>query len=273
MNKKNNINETIGITIYSPDVYYSNLENKIEKFIIDNTDLTPIYKDPFSHTSESIKRFYKHVASSDIKTWELVSKLFMFRESVLTVWFGSDAINKLLNIKGNSHPKFAKPNTIRRNFWCDNKICNLVHTSDNLEKMLEELFIINKENILNSLVSMNFEKKKINKLNSEIPLIKHNGILTFSKYIKKLSKKKYNIILKEPNFPCNGDAIYMFFSLKKYLDYVISFNINFISDLIHSFFNGDIELIKILEEEFQINEWDKFIISCSINTINIWNDI
>lgn len=60
-------------------------------------------------------------------------------------YIGSDAINKLLNIKGNSHPKFAKQNTIRRNFWCDNKICNLIHTNDSLEKMLEELFIINKK--------------------------------------------------------------------------------------------------------------------------------
>jgi hypothetical protein len=38
---------------------------------------------------------------------------------------------RLVALKGATYPADAAEGTIRRSFWCDNGICNLVHMSDN----------------------------------------------------------------------------------------------------------------------------------------------
>lgn len=265
----------IGLTVYSPDTYNSNLAKQIDCFIINKIKLTPEYREVIMHDENSIKRFYEPIVSNN-PNLELVVQLFTSGPSLLTIWSGDNAISKLISIKGKSHPKLAEDNTIRGNFWCDNKVCNLVHTSDSNNEMYRELESIQKKSILelpflNNDMNFNRVESDYNFHNSNNSMISHNGMFIFAYCIARLLKKISGVNLNIPKLPENGNSKATYEVLVNYFTLIKDYDIENVSIIINKFLLGDTSCIKLLADSIELTTWEEFIIKCSINSMNIWN--
>ena len=148
-----------GLTVYSPDGLQSRLTGNLDHFIHKMTDFEVIHRQWIHHTVHTLMPFYdanydgkydQEDAASVTQRYDaipletlqyghLVVKLFLSGPSLLTLWRGEDVIPKLAALKGATHPAEANSKTVRGSFWCDNAVCNLMHSSDDAAQAEREL--------------------------------------------------------------------------------------------------------------------------------------
>ena len=248
----------LGFTVYSPDCINSNLEYHIDKFIMDHTKLYPVYRFIIKHSEKSIEEFYLPNVTKTIPYWHLVSKLFLSGYSLGTFWYGENAIKRLYGVKGKSNPFTAEKDTIRRTFWADSKVCNLIHTSDNISEMIRETEI--------SFRGLN-EQVKTDKncylFPQKSPRLNHNGHYVFLECILKLCNI-LNITDYYPELYFKYDSLDMVRALENELKKIIDFTPIEIRRIILKYLEHDEKSIELLHQYGITNPWDEFVIRCSL---------
>ncbi|CDZ64457.1 nucleoside-diphosphate kinase [Neorhizobium galegae] len=131
-----------GLTVYGPEVARSGLTSDLDHFIRGTTDLEIEERFYSIHSRSSIEAFYTLTGSSGGKHWPLVLDLFDLRPVCATIWVGSNALEVLQSLKGNTQPALAAVGTVRSRFHCDNPVTNLIHVSDSERIMADELRIL-----------------------------------------------------------------------------------------------------------------------------------
>ena len=127
---------------YSPDAILSGQTEALDALVVRSTRLEVAQRILAIHDERSIDDFYGLSDTKDAARAELVYRLFVARPVMVTLWRGHDALARLQEIKGNTHPAAAEPGTVRSRFWCDNPICNLIHVSDSVADTEAEFAIL-----------------------------------------------------------------------------------------------------------------------------------
>lgn len=190
------------LIILSPDAIQANMIRPITDFLFEKIGLFPRYKFSISHTNKTIREFYKN-SNIEKRRFEILDQLFLSGESIGFVYEGENLYETLTFIKGLSHPAKCKTDQIRGFFWCDSKVFNLIHSSDNSQEALRELEILS-----NSI--------KVSTFNPESSLgqsqnfgYEHSGLYNLSKFISNNNSscmQRINSMLKskaEPLFRAN----------------------------------------------------------------------
>ncbi len=255
-------NGDIGITVYSPDVFHSGISTEIDKFISDNTGLIPIIRHQFNHDAASIERFYATGIHKNVPNWHYVVKLFVSGPSLLTFWYGREAIDKLNRVKGKSHPALAKSDTVRGYFNCDNAICNLIHTTDDINELMRELIAIEQYGILKTLLKKETVDSSFFKGNER--KLWYNGAFIFLNFLCDILKRNNAIVVDKYNSSSEfyNACIKEIMKIKEIVEPKVS-------KLINAFLIGD-EMIQYELEKCGVDEDERFIIACSAATRSGW---
>lgn len=254
----------IGITVYSPDVFYSGLSVDIDMHIIQRTGLKPIFRYQFCHTAQTIEKFYETGVYKNVPNWHYVVDFFKSGPSLLTFWYGDEAIDRLNTVKGKSHPARAEKNTVRGRFLCDNAICNLIHTSDDVPEMIRELTAIGRYGLL----KVPFCDREINSsfFNGGRDRLSHNGAYTFLKVISRINNIKFDIETFQ-----YSDSASLYNSLIKEIHKVEQISEPAVKKIIKAFLRGDEEVGCELEK-YVVSAEEIFIIRCSAATRSGWEE-
>jgi len=255
--------------IYSPDVFRSKIEGNIDIFIAKNTKLIPIHRRWVSHTNKSIEKFYSNNVGKTVPNWHLVSHLFMSGPVLVTLWYGDNVFEQFQKIKGSSHPANANKKTIRSSFWCDNPICNLIHSSDDANETFRELEILGLTTVVKNNEITISAKPLFCIENNPTTTIEHSAIITFHKIIFRILNTIYNVKCNYHVLPLSGDSFDTFSELKKEL-HLLSDPHPSLKKCIQLYFNGDGDAIDRLFDILPLTDWEKFIVECGVETMDMW---
>jgi nucleoside diphosphate kinase len=190
------------LIILSPDAIQANMIRPITDFLFEKIGLFPRYKFSISHTNKTIREFYKN-SNIGKRRFEILDQLFLSGESIGFVYEGENLYETLTLIKGLSHPAKCKTDQIRGFFWCDSKVFNLIHSSDNSQEALRELEILS-----NSIKVSTFNPKSSLGQSQNFGY-EHSGLYNLSKFISNNNSscmQRINSMLKskaEPLFRAN----------------------------------------------------------------------
>jgi nucleoside diphosphate kinase len=261
----------ITLVIYSPDAVLSNLIPSIESEIQSRTGCNPIFRLWFKHNEQSIEQFYINSIENNLPHWHLILSLFTYGPSLLTFWKGENAQEKILSIKGSSHPAYAKAGTIRSRFWCDNSVCNLIHVSDNTEEIFRELSII-------SSITCHFNLKKI----ISLPLFyspysstpKHNSLFNLCSVLSRnISENSDHFVRLE--IPFDDCAINSAKYLISWLEKSLKFLNADLSNLVKKIIERKIPFNDITSQivgQIPMTQWETFLVLCCVNSFDVWYD-
>jgi nucleoside diphosphate kinase len=282
-----------GMTVYMPDCIRSHLAGHLDHAIQERTGFVPVYRQWIQHDYNSVMRFYTapvvDVPQSDnpaeaarkydnippdkLQPGHLLPRLLLSGPALLTIWKGDNAIAKLLSLKGATHPAEAKTDTLRGNFWCDNPVCNLLHTSDHTEDALRELDAIQSTPILDS------SPQPLPLLPTQAPVqpnsIAHSAMLTLSSVIERMLYTRVDAPAHpiHRKLPESGNAHatrrMMLDWFAGAVDYLKNRD-NDITSLIEAFLSGDIVAVTRLCADMPVTQWELFVIQCGALSQEAW---
>ncbi|MFN5944877.1 MAG: nucleoside-diphosphate kinase [Phycisphaerae bacterium] len=202
------------LVVFSPDAVKSNLVRPVEDALRES-GCSPVIRAWIAHNDSSIEQFYSASIPANVPTWHLVSRLFTLGPSLATLWSGADAGRKILAMKGRSHPALAQAGTVRRRFWCDNPVTNLIHVSDDADEVLREMAV------LCSLGADRFREPLVgNRLAPfsqwGVPEPNHSGILAICRLVI-AGSDAVGSELPPLAIPTNGDAMETVVSAMRWL--------------------------------------------------------
>lgn len=265
-----------GLTVYTPDCTYSrlwgNLDhaiqaatgfqvvarrwikhdiNSILRFYTDPNDESPSEQD----TEEAVKK-YERVPPEILQAGHLVVRHLLMAASLVTIWQGDNAIETLLNLKGKTHPAEAEPNTIRSGFWCENAVCNLMHSSDNQAEAERELTAVNLSHVLDEQVKV---LPLIHPRELPVSYVAHSGLSVLCDVL---------IRMGEPitiQLPPSGGA-------RACNDYLVQClqKVSSATELAEAYLAGDVVAVTNLMEGLPVTQWEHFVIQCGTLTRDKW---
>ncbi len=252
----------LGMTVYSPDVYASGISGDIDEFIARRTGLIPVLRHKLCHSSASIERFYATGVHKNVPNWHHVVDFFTGGPSLITFWYGEEALDKLSAVKGKSHPARAAADTVRGHFFCDNAVCNLIHTSDDVPEMIRELTAAE----CYGLLKAPFTGKAVpcEDFSQGEPELRHNGAYTFLKVMGRILGREINA---DPgNFEGSAELYGACIGeLRTLAEQAPSPE----RKLISAFLRGDETVAEELEK-YGASAQERFIIACSAATRSGW---
>ncbi|GAB5493516.1 MAG: hypothetical protein Phog2KO_37310 [Phototrophicaceae bacterium] len=283
--KQDIIQNQAGLSIYSPDATQSQLWGHLDHHIHDKTALKPVFRQWIYHDIPSITLFYggevteetrkraRHdydkIPLSDLQYGHLVVKLFITGASLLTIWQGEDAIEQLLKVKGKTHPADSAQATVRGSLWCDNSVCNLMHSSDTPDEVLRELEALDIDNILDRKMQATdlIPKQALAsnyRANSSLIIALHT-INRFLITVKHSSPIEFNLAV-------SGDARETMRTLSPLLNAVTQDYPNtLIADFVTAYFEGDIVRLTPLLHQLPLTTWESFVMQCGTLTRKQWD--
>lgn len=252
----------LGMTVYSPDVWRSGISEDVDEFIARHTGLCPVLRHQIRHTAASIERFYATGVHKNVPNWHYVVKFFTGGPSLITFWYGEEAIDRLNAIKGRSHPSLASDDTVRGHFLCDNAICNLIHTSDDISEMLRELTAAE----CYGLLKIPFTGKNVSSsfFNEGKKELKHNGAFTFLKVLQRVADIREDIT---PDSDMGSAKFYN--AVIEKLSAAAQTALPQVRKMIAAFLKGDETVVDELEKYGATDE-ERFIIASSAATRSGW---
>lgn len=278
--------QQIGLTVYSPDCTQSRLWGNLDHFIQVKTQSQIVYRQWVYHDYNTIMAFYgtsgedipyrdpiearrgyENISAKDLKYGHLTARLFMSGASLLTLWQGDDMINRLLEVKGATHPAEADPDTIRGSFWCDNGVCNLVHSSDTVEEALHELEAIQSDTVLEKepIIQQGFQP-----IPASTDYIPHSSIVILCHLVNRLliATGGDGIAI---HLPQSGDAQATYQQLVYELDKLRNRTTQeSLINLIHTYLAGDIVAISAMLPTLPLTNWEAFVLQCGTITGEKW---
>lgn len=268
----NNNLESIVLCVYSPDAINSNLTEMLDQFISSRTGLNLVYRDTYMHDSESIRLFYQN-SNPTSESWKLIENLFLSDKCIVSIWRGVNALDKLMSIKGKSHPSIAKDGTIRSQFWCDNAVCNLIHVSDSTAELERELSILGLKSgdFTNSAIEIGTSEKLVDTQLCN----KHNGIVNLSAILQ----RNFPGLVLEVGFPEIPKSGISKLVNDVFTDFLVNIQNhagpeNKASRISSAFLSGNTQVIdSLLGELHSISDWEIMTIKSSVITRFKWAEI
>lgn len=256
-------------TAYSGDAIQSNLTSNIDNFIAERTDLKALAKYKGIHTHLTIEKFY---CNSVTPKWirSLVAELFTKHPVILTLWRGENAFAKINSIKGNAHPKFAKKDSVRGKFLCDNSICNLIHTPDSTEEAIRELNCL--EGRITSIASKEWQcQSNVSPYNPSA--VSHSGILTLYLLLLRIESYHNPELSIHYSDPCMKDSVSFYYEMKSRVEEIVKSGNKLTKEIYSTYFEANYEKMSVLlnREAFPLSEWEKFVLLCGVSCVSIWN--
>lgn len=277
----------IGLTIYLPDCAHSRLWGNLDHKIETDTGFQIVQRQWFQHDINSILPFYNGINSNppakqdpaqafykydnipaqELQYGHLMVKMLLMGPSLVTLWQGKNAIPTLLTLKGKAQPAEAASGSIRGGFWCDNGVCNLMHTSDDVEDLKHELAVLNLDYWLKE------EAKTIPLMPlNDFPqdFIAHSGIITLCNVINRLLLADGR--MPEPfTLPPFGDAKETNIQLTHHLQ-AVSKRYSDLSLLIESFLSGDLIAVINMLSALPVTRWEYLVIQCGAVNRDKWQN-
>ncbi len=275
-----------GLTVYLPDCAHSRLWGNLDHAIHQATGFQIVRRQWINHDINSILRFYRgaddeplveqdpaeasykydRIPAETLQYGHLMVKLLMMGPSLLTIWEGKNAIPKLLSVKGKTQPAEAAADTIRGSFWCDNGVCNLVHTSDDQAEAERELAVLKLDHLLDEDIS---QFPLIDPTPAPNAYVAHSGISIVCDVVNRVlissNTKPMTIRL-----PTSGSAketnqqltLHLRETADRYSD---------IAPFIDAFLAGDLIAVTSTLKSLPVTRWEHFVIQCGAVNRDRWN--
>jgi nucleoside diphosphate kinase len=282
--------DAVGLTVYSPDCIQSRLWGNLDNRITEATGLQVGYRIWIYHDVNSVERFYRaddedepanpqtiespierarkleDVPAEKLQSGHLVVRLLISSPSLLTIWHGDNAIQKLLTLKGRTHPAQAEPHTIRGSFWCDNAVCNLIHSSDSAAELERELKAVGLGELLNS-------EPKMGRLAQVRPEAypTHSGIVSMCDVVNRVLEITSDIPLLEYELPQSGVASETMQYLTSLLQAaVVKMSGHPTAGFIEAYLCGDIVAVTAAMKQMPVTKREHFVIQCGTLSRDRW---
>ena len=274
-----------GLTVYSPDCTQSRLWGHLDHAIHKVTGFHIARRQWIYHDINSILRFYhepgkdlpakqdpiealeryNRIPAERLQYGHLVVMLLMQGPSLLTIWRGDNAIPRLLEVKGETQPALANAGSIRGSFWCDNGVCNLIHSSDNTAEAERELSALNFDRWLDEEIC---RLPLIDPIPNPQNYVAHSGIFTVCDVVQRVLSVQLNSSMSiRP--PPSGDAKETHHLLKEHLS-ELAINYPFVSLFIEQFLRGDLIAVTEMLQSLPATRWEKFVIQCATVNRELW---
>ena len=274
--------EQAGLTVYSPDCAQSRLWGNLDHAIHEATGFGVVYRQWIIHDINTIMRFYNEgdeepppiqdtkaaarryedIPAEDLQYGHLVVKLFLSGPALLTIWRGDQAIETLLKLKGATHPAEAPAESIRGRFWCDNAVCNLIHTSDDYMQAERELKVVNLSHLLDEEMT---PKPLINPVPPPTSYIAHSGIAVVCDLVKRMFTTTDDVRL-----PSSGDAKETQQTLVKFLQETATTRPT-VADFINAYLAGDLVTVTTMMRQMPVTKWEHFVTQCGVVSRDKWH--
>jgi nucleoside diphosphate kinase len=282
--------DAVGLTVYSPDCIQSRLWGNLDKRIAEATGLQVGFRTWIYHDVNSVERFYRaddedtpanpqstespierarkleDVPAEKLQSGHLVVRLLISGPSLLTIWHGDNALQKLLAIKGRTHPAQAEAHTIRGSFWCDNAVCNLIHSSDSAAELERELKAVGLGELLDSAPQMG-------RLAQVRPQAypTHSGIVSVCDIVNRVLEITSDIPLLEYELRQSGFARETMLHLTSLLQTATAkLSGHVVAGLIEAYLRGDIVAVTAAMKQLPVTKWEHFVIQCSTLSRDRW---
>jgi nucleoside diphosphate kinase len=279
--------QAIGLTVYSPDCTQSRLWGNLDHAIHEASGFQPIYRRWINHDFNSIMRFYssegeetppeqdaeeaarkyENIPPETLQYGHLVPRLFMAGPSLLTIWQGTDVIPTLLTLKGVTHPAEAQPHTIRGRFWCDNAVCNLIHTSDSEAEAERELRALGLLPLLDETAS---PLPLMEKRPTPPDYVAHSGIWLVCDVVNRMLAEMHNAPRISVLLPLSGDAKETHQNLLTALQNTMQAHAP-LAAFITAYLAGDVVTVSQMMKQMPVTKWESFMIQCGAITRDKWS--
>jgi nucleoside diphosphate kinase len=283
--------DAVTLSVYSPDCIQSRLWGNLDNRIAEVTGLQVGYRRWIYHDVNSVERFYRStddeeptpqttetsvergrrledVPAEKLQSGHLVVRLLISGPSLVTIWHGDNAIQKLLALKGRTHPAQAEPNTIRGSFWCDNAVCNLIHSSDSASEAERELKAVGLGNLLDAEPQMG----RLAQMRPEAQYsIAHSGIVSVCDVVNRVLEITSDMPLLEYELPQSGAAAETMQYLTSLLQTVaVKLSGQAVAGFIEAYLRGDIVAVTAAMKQMPVTKWEHFVIQCSTLSRDRW---
>ena len=283
--------DAVTLSVYSPDCIQSRLWGNLDSRISEATGLQVGYRQWIYHDVNSVERFYsgpgeeaaspqstespierarklEDVPAEKLQSGHLVVRLLISGPSLLTIWHGDNAIQKLLALKGRTHPAQAEPHTIRGSFWCDNAVCNLIHSSDSTSEVERELKAVGLGNLLDAEPQMG----RIAQAHPDVERsIAHSGIVSVCEVVNRVLEITNDMPLLEYELPQSGSARETVENLTTVLQSsALKLSSHPAAGFIEAYLRGDIVAVTAAMKQMPVTKWEHFVIQCSTLSRDRW---
>lgn len=280
-------NQQAGLTVYSPDCAQSRLWGNLDHAIHETTGFQIVRRQWINHDINSILRFYRapdeeppadqdpveairkydSIPADKLQYGHLMVKLLMLGPSLVTIWRGESVIPRLLNLKGKTQPAEAAEGSIRGGFWCDNGICNLMHTSDDTAEALRELAALKLDHWLDDETG---QAPLMAPIPAPSDYVAHSGIAIVCDVM-------YRILIAENaeaasiHLPVSGNA--------KETNQQLTFHLRETATrhpqttpFINAFLTGDLIAVTEMLASLPVTRWEHFVIQCGTVNRDRWKN-
>jgi len=277
-----------GLTAYSPDCTQSRLWGNLDHAIYTATGFQIVRRQWINHDINSILRFYRgpddeplteqdpaeairkydSVPPEKLQYGHLMVKLLMMGPSLVTIWRGENVIPTLLRVKGKTQPAEAEAGTIRGSFWCDNGVCNLMHTSDDMAEAERELAAVKLDHWLDEEAG---QAPLIAPIPAPNAYVAHSGIAIVCDVVNRVLIAG-NIDPMSIHLPTSGDAKETNQQLATHLCETAARHPN-IAPFIHAFLSGNLIATTDMLKSLPVTRWEYFVIQCGAVNRDRWNNV
>lgn len=275
-----------GLTVYSPDCSQSRIWGNLDHAIHAASGFQVVRRQWIRHDINSILRFYQkpnapppaeqdpieaiqkyeNIPADELQYGHLVVRLLMQGPSLLTIWQGENAIPELLRIKGETQPAEAATGSIRGSFWCDNGVCNLMHSSDDTAEAMDELTALRLEHWLDEAVD---QIPLIDPIPAPAEYVAHSGISIVCDVVKR-TLNTGSIMPTSFQLPASGDAKETNQRLTAHLRKTASERSN-VAPFIDAFLTGNLLSMTEMLKSLPVTSWEQFVIQCGTINRDQWN--
>lgn len=274
-----------GLTVYSPDCTQSRLWGNLDHAIHQATGFQIVRRQWFRHDINSILRFYggpdddppakqdpaeamrkyDSIPADKLQYGHLVVKLLMRGPSLVTIWRGENAIPTLLRVKGKTQPAEAAAGSIRGGFWCDNGVCNLAHTSDDVPEAMRELAALKLDHWLDEEAG---QVPLIDPIPAPTAVVAHSGISIVCDVVKRVLSVG-TAKPKSIDLPVSGSAKQTNHQLTVHLRETAASHPD-TAPFINAFLAGDLIAVTDMLDSLPITSWEHFAIQCGTVNRDRW---
>lgn len=277
-----------GLTMYLPDCAQSRLWGHLDQAIHEATGFQIVRRVWIRHDINSILRFYQrpgdepaaeqdpaearikydNIPSETLQYGHLMVKLLMQGPSLLTIWRGENAIPTLLNLKGKTQPAEAAAHSLRGRFWCDNGVCNLVHSSDDTAELIRELTAVRLEHWLDEELSF---APLIQPSPTPAGYVAHSGIVVVADVVNRVLNINHQPLIPL-ELPPSGNAQETNQQLTQLLRETAG-RYAPLSPFIEAFLKGQLVALTHFLQSLPITQWEHFVIQCGAINRDSWNKL
>ncbi|HYF65562.1 MAG TPA: nucleoside-diphosphate kinase, partial [Herpetosiphonaceae bacterium] len=177
-----------------------------------------------------------------------------------------EAVPALLQAKGVTQPAEAAPGSVRGGFWCDNGVCNLMHSSDDAAEAERELAALKLSRWLDEDPA---PARLIDPVPAPASYAAHSGISVACEAVRRVLAAA-NAECPPPRLPESGGARETNRRLSAYLREAAARH-PAAAPFVEAFLAGDLVAVTAMLPALPVTGWERFAIQCGAVNRDRWN--